>query len=228
MQKLNIVPREITGKQVKNLRKQGIVPASLYGPKFASKNMSVEVIPFRRVFKEAGYSNLIEATVEGAEDEKLLLKEVQMNPVTDEILHISFYVTDKNTEISSEVPVELVGLAPSEDLGLGFVIQSLDNIHVRCLPANLPDHIEVSKESLKDIGDSITVGDLKLPAGVELDSDMDPNTAIVSVVGAQKIEEVAVEVAPELDADGNPIVPAEGAEGEAAAEGEEGEKKSEQ
>jgi len=220
MQKLKIVPREVVGKKVKSIRKLGLVPAALYGPKFASRNMAVEVIPFKKVFKEAGYSNLIEATVEGEGDEKLLLKEVQMNPVTDEVLHISFYVTDKNTEITSEVPVDLVGLAPAQDMGVGFVIQSLNEIHVRCLPANLPDHFEVDVTVLVNIGDTILVSDLKLPEGVELDSDMDPNTAIVSVVGAQKIEEEVVEVAPELDADGNPIVKPEGEEGaEGAAEG---------
>jgi large subunit ribosomal protein L25 len=145
-----------------------------------------------------------------------------MNPVTDEVLHISFYVTDKNTEITSEVPVELTGLAPAQDMGIGFVIQSLNEIHVRCLPANLPDHFEVDVTGLANIGDSILVGDLKLPEGVELDSDMDPTTAIVSVVGAQKIEEEATEAAPELDADGNPIVKAEGEEGAEGEKSEEG------
>ncbi len=223
MQKLNIVPREVVGKQVKNLRKQGMVPASLYGPKYASRNMAVELLSFKKVFKDAGYSNLIEAAVEGGDEEKLLLKEVQINPVTDEVLHISFYVTDKNTEITSEVPIELVGKAPAEDMAVGFVIQSLDEIIVRCLPANLPDHFEVTQEKLINIGDSVSVRDLKLPEGVELDSSMNPDDVIVSVVGAQK-EEVVAEAAPALDAEGNPVEAAEGAEAE-AAEGEEKEEK---
>ena len=222
MQKLNIVPREVVGKKVKSLRKQGMVPASLYGPKYASQNMAVEAVSFKRVFKDAGYSNLIEADVEGGEAEKLLLKEVQKNPVTDEVLHVSFYVTDKNTEITSEVPVDIVCKSKAEDLGTGFIINSTDSVIVNCLPANLPDHFEVDISNLENIGDTITIGDLKLPAGVELDSSMDKDTPIVSVVGAQKEEVIAEVVAPTLDADGNPIV-VEGAEGE-AKEGEDEDK----
>ncbi|MCA9379157.1 50S ribosomal protein L25 [Candidatus Dojkabacteria bacterium] len=211
--KLNVQPREISGKQVKQVRKQGMVPAALYGPKYESANFAVDEKEFRKIFQNAGYSQLIDADVNG-ETEKLLVKEVQIHPVTDEILHASLYVVDKNTPITAEVPVELVGLAPAQDLGVGFVVPALDNITIHCLPSKLISKIEVDITGLAEVGQSISISDLTLPEGVELDSSMDETTSVAYVAGDQKIIEEE-EVAPEGE-EGE-----EGAEGEAGAEGEE-------
>lgn len=223
---INIQPREVTGKQVKNLRAEGSVPASLYGPKYPAKNFAVNAKEFRAVFAEAGYSNFVNTEVDG-DKERLLVKEVQKNPVTDEFLHVSFYVVDRNTKITAEVPVVITGLAPAQDSGEGFVVPALDAITIHCLPDELPSEFSVDISNLVNVGDSITVADIKLPEGVELDSSIDETTAVVYISGMQKIEEEAPAV--ELDEEGNPIVPEgeEGAEGAAEGEGAEGEEKSE-
>jgi large subunit ribosomal protein L25 len=100
------------------------------------------------------------------------------------------YVIDQQSEITAEIPVEIVGKSPAEDLGLGFVVHTLDTVSIRCLPANLPAQFEVDITQLAQVGDGITVGDLAVTfaEGVELDSKMDPTATIVSVVGAQKQE----------------------------------------
>lgn len=212
--KLNVQPREMTGKQVKQVRKQGMIPVALYGPKYESANFAVAEKEFRKTFHTAGYSQLIDADVNG-DAEKLLVKEVQIHPVTDEILHASLYVIDKNTPITAEVPVELVGLAPVQDLGLGFVVPALDTITIHCLPSKLISKIEVDITAMAEVGQSISISDLKLPEGVELDSSMDITTSVAYVAGDQKIEE-------------EETVVAEGAEGVEGEEGAEGEVKSEE
>lgn len=212
---LNVKPREVVGKKVKRLRKQAQVPVAMYGPKFAAGNFVANAKELKEVFAEAGYSNFVTVSVEGADQERTLVKEIQQHPVTDEILHASLYVIDKQTDITASVPVVIVGKAPIEDTGEGFVVPSLDSIAVRCLPDKLMSEIQVDVSKLANIGDAITVGDIQLPEGVALDSSMDATTAVVFVSGIQKVEEEAPVAEVELDADGNPIVPAEG-EGEVA------------
>ncbi len=231
MAKLNLAPRELVGKKVKNIRAEGNSPVALYGPKYSAQNFSVNEREFKKTFADVGYSKLFDVEIEGGEKEKVLVKEVQIHPVTDQVLSVSLYVIDKNTPITTEVPIVLIGLAPAQDLGVGFAGQSLDTLAIKCLPADLPSHIEVSIENLAAVGDTITVGQIKLPQGVELDSNVDATTSVVSVFGDQKeLVEEEVAAAPELDAEGNPIPVAEGAEGAEGetAEGEKGEEKKEE
>jgi large subunit ribosomal protein L25 len=211
MANLKVTPRENLGKKVKNDRAEGNLPAALYGPKFASKSVYVDTAEFKKIFDEAGYSNLIDIELDNGEKEKGLVKEVQQNPVTDEFLHASIYITDRKSEITAEVPVELVGIAPAEDLGIGFLVHSVDTVAVRCLPDNLPSELNVDITNLNAIGDSITIADIKLPEGVTLDSKEDPTSVVANIVGAQKEE---VEEAAPVEGEGT----ADGAE---ATEGEE-------
>lgn len=224
MAKLKVVARENLGKKVKNDRATGKLPAAMYGPKFASTNVWLDTAEFKKVFDEEGYSNLIDVEVEGGEKEKALIKEVQQHPTTDEILHVSLYITDRKSEITAEVPINLTGVAPAEDLGIGFLVNSVNNVAVRCLPDNLPSELVLDVSGLAAIGDGITIGDIKLPEGVTLDSKEDPTNVVVIIVGAQKeiVEETPVEATEGEEG-------AEGAEGTEAAEGtdEKGDKKAE-
>lgn len=211
---MKIKSRELTGKKVRNLRAEGQVPAALYGPGYDSKSVVLDLKEFKKTFAESGYSNIINVTVEG-EPEKVLVKEVQKNPVTDEILHVSLYVTNKNIEINAEVPIKFEGMSPAEDLGTGFAVYAMDNLAIRCLPANLPSEFVIDVSKLVEVGDSVTVSDIPLPAGVEL-QEIEPTTAVVYISPAQKMDEVVEET------------PAEGEEGAEtpageAAEGTEGE-----
>lgn len=209
---MKIQLRELTGKKVKNLRAEGLIPASLYGPGYESKNVVLNEREFKKTFLEAGFSNLINVSVEG-EPEKVLVKEVQRNPVTDEVLHVSLYVTNKNIQINAEVPIKFEGVSPSEDLGTGFAVYAMDNLAIRCLPANLPSEFVIDVSKLVNVGDSVTVADMQLPEGVEL-QEIEPTTAVVYISPAQKMDEVVEETPAEGET-------AEGAEG-TAVEGEEG------
>lgn len=188
MSTLTLTKREITGKKVKQMRKLGDVPVVLYGPKFASSNFTADSKTFKSVFADSGYSNIINLSLDGESKEKALIKEVQMNPVTDEIWHVSLYIVDKNTSINAEVPIELIGLSPAEDLGLGFVVQNINEVPVKCLPEDLPSKFEVDVTKLENAGDTILISDLVLPDGVEL-TGIETDTAIAYIATAQKMEE---------------------------------------
>lgn len=213
MPNLTLENREITGKAVKRLRVEGKIPATLYARGKESQNVMMDRREFDKIFKDAGFSTLIDAKLEGSKGLKLLLKEVQIHPTNDAYLSASFYATDAKTEISADVPVVTIGTSPAEDLGLGFIVQQVDAITVVCLPDRLPQHIEIDLSGLNEAGQVITIADITLPEGVELHSSMELTTAIVYVSADQKVNE----------ADLTDAVEGEGAEGEAGEDAAEGE-----
>lgn len=209
--KLTANVRTIKGKKVKQLRAQGLVPASVYGPKRSSTDLQVDKKDFIKLFKTVGYNQFLDLAVENEnKTSKVLVKEIQKNPVTDILTSVSFYQVDEDTKVTVEVPIEFIGEAPAVKLNVGFLIHMIDQIEVHCLPKDLPSVIEIDVSKLENIGDGVNVGDIVLPEGVELSSSMEPDSGIVSIAAPQKEEEPEA-VAPLLDADGNPIeAPAEG------------------
>ncbi len=195
MAKLSVSPREIAGKKVKQLREEGKLPAVLFGPDFEPTNVLVDDKEFRAVFKENGYSSLIDVITPEGEKEKVLFKEIQQHPVTDEILHVSMYVVDPKKPITAEVPLEYIGTSKAEKDGLGFVAYSLDSVAVRCLPKDLPSELVIDISSLATTADVIMVNEIQLPEGVEFDSRVDTNALVASIATAQKIEDVLEEIA---------------------------------
>lgn len=224
---LNVSPRTLAGRKVKQLRRQGIVPANVFGSKTKSIAVQVSADVFKKVFAEAGETSLVYLTVG---DEKtarpVLIASVQIHPVTDAPLHIDFHQVDLTQKVTADIPVELVGEAPAEkELG-ATIVQLVNELEVEALPTDLPEKFEIDLSSLKAFGDMISVKDVKVDAAkVEIKND--PELQIVQAQEPQKEEEVVPEAA-ESAAGGEGEVPAEGespqatpTEGEAApAEGE--------
>jgi large subunit ribosomal protein L25 len=215
MKKIVSEKREIIGKKVKNLRLEGKVPASIYGPQMGSVSISMDSKEFRRLYREAGHSQLIDIEVDGKLN-KGLIKEVQQHPVTREIRHASIYAVNMATEIETEVPIRIEGESPAVKNNIGFLSMPTDKVAIHCLPANLPSEIVVDISNLLEIGNGITAGDLNLGEGVALAPSQSPEETIVAVVPPQKeiIEEEPVVAEGEAGAEG-----AAATEGEAAAEG---------
>jgi large subunit ribosomal protein L25 len=223
---LKVNNREVTGRKVKNLRNSGLVPASIYGPEIKAFNVSIDSKEFKKVFKEAGYSTLIDLDVEGSKKVKALVKEVQYDPVAEKFVHVSLYQVNMNKEISAEVPIHIKGEAPAVKNNIGLLVTPVSTIYVTCLPANLPSHLEIDVSNLNEIGDSIQISDIKLPEGVELDTDEAPETVLANISAPQKsIEQEEAEAAAAAEAAalaaGETAEGEEGAEGEAPAEGAE-------
>lgn len=190
--KLKAAKREIKGKKVKNIRKQGFLPASVYGPGRESLGLSVDTKDFEKLFEKVSYNKFIDLEIEGeAKTSKVLVKEVQIDPLKDKTLSVSFYQVDESRKITVEVPIELENEAPAIKLNLGFLVQSIDNITLQCLPKDVPDKLTVDISVLANTGDSVVVSALKLPEGVEFDSSVDQTGAIVYIAARQK--EIVVE-----------------------------------
>ena len=210
--KLNLKKRKIIGKKVKNLRKEKHIPASMYGPVHDSINVSVDLREFIKVFENAGYNKLIDIDIEGKEEGvKALVKEVQYDHIRDLPIHLSLYAVDMKKKINVDVPVVIEGIAPAVKLNIGLLVVPSYSVVVHCLPGDIPDQITINVGGLAEIGDSIKIGDIQLPEGVEWLNELDMKAPIVFIAPPQK--QVEVEEEEEKEDEGQ----------EGAAEGEAGE-----
>ena len=188
MNSLLAITRKDFGRKTKSIKKQGKIPAVVYGP--GVKNVSIEVDEkeFKKVFQKAGESSLIELLVEGEKDKRpVLIHDIQKNPVSDHVIHIDFFQASLKEEVEVEIPLVFEGVAPAEkDLG-GTLVKNMLEIEVKALPQNLPHEIKINIESLKTFDDHILVKDLVLPKDVKVLKN--PDEIVASVLPPQKIEE---------------------------------------
>lgn len=159
------------GRGAKQERYASRIPAVLYGSGVESKPVTVGRSEFLKVLKTAGYSSLLDMTVDGGQPVKTLIKEVQVHPLTLDPLHVDFYQVRMDKEIEAKIPLVFVGESKAVKNEGGTLVKSIDELEIRCLPANLPHEIEVDLSVLNTFEDSITVESLKLPNGVEAITD---------------------------------------------------------
>ena len=165
---LNITKREVFGKKVRALRRQGITPGVVYGFGMEAMPIQAEAREVLRVYRAAGKHAPVQLA--GSKRRIAMIKNVELNPVKSEIIrHISFHAVRTDEPVVAEIPIRLsdVGGSEAERAGL-VVLQSLEKIEVKALPMDLPEALAVSISGLVKEGDRVTVGDIVLPAGVEL------------------------------------------------------------
>lgn len=178
--------RDITGRKVKTLRKEGVLPGNVFGKKIKSQSIKVNTGEFNEVFKEAGETSIVELML-GKEKRPVLIQNVQMDPVSDLPLHVDFRQVDLKEKVTADVPVELIGEAPAEKQGLGTLVQYIDEIEVEALPTDLPEKFELDVSGLSKVDDAITINDLnydKTKVSIELDKE-----EIITKVEALREEE---------------------------------------
>ena len=207
--------RKTTGKGLaRALRREGRIPAVLYGPKTDSMMLSIDFKEFEQIVKKANVGSvLLNLQIQNGETltRPAMIKELQTNPVSGAFLHIDFYEIDMQRKINVSVPVVTRGKSAGvEEGGLLQIVRR--EIELFCLPTAIPESIEVDISELT-IGDSIHIREITLPGDVELPEDID--FTVITVL-APKVEEEVVEVE-ELE-EGEEAAEEEGAEGEAAAE----------
>src|SRR3990172_1373928 len=215
---LNVAPREVLGKKVKTLRRQGLTPANIYGQRVDSQAVQVPTDELKHVLKTAGRNEIVYLRLDGDEPRPTFVREIQKNPVTDIILHVDFNQISLKEKVKADVPIHLVGLSPAVDTFGGILMHGLDHVSVEALPTEVPSFLELDVSSLVEINQALHVSDLELPEDVTLLTDAEQVVAKVAPPAVEIVEEVAEEEAVEGE------VPEEGAE-EAApvpvAEGEE-------
>jgi len=175
---LQAVKRAVTGKGVQALRKEGKMPAVIYGAKETSLPIEVAMKDFSRVLKEAGESSVVELNIDG-EKKSVLIHDVDLDPITHEPRHADFYAIQKGQKVEVEVPIVFTGEAPAvKELGANL-IKVLHEIEVEAEATNLPHEVTVDLSGLKTLEDHIAAKDITLPAGVELITD--PEEAVVTL-----------------------------------------------
>lgn len=188
---LNSQDRNIFGKQIKKLRREGQLPANVYGPGFTSKAITVVAKDFLTVYRKAKETGIIYLK-SGKDEIPTLIKNVQKHPIEDLILHVDFRKIDLSQKIETNVPVTVTGDAPAIDQG-GVLITQHDHLLVEALPNDIPQTITVNISALTEIGQDIKVSDL--PKSDKYIIKNEPETVIVSVT-AHKEESLIPETAP--------------------------------
>lgn len=160
--------RTTLGKMNKQLRKEGYLPAVLYGKGQPSLSLLVSARDFEHVFRQAGESVLLNLKIEGAGERKVLVHDVAKNYIKDEPIHVDFYEADLTRKIRTKVPVHFTGTALAvKELG-GVLVKNMNELEVEALPQDLPPFIEVNIENLKAFNQLIRISDLKLPDKIKL------------------------------------------------------------
>lgn len=212
--KLEVQSRD-TSVAAKNIRAEGMIPGVLYGEGVENVDFQMDYQGFRRIYRDAGGNSIIDLDVNGKKF-KVLVHQVDFDPVTDKMTHVDFINIRMDKEITAKVPLEFIGQSPAVANLDGVLTHGQSEVEIKCLPGDLIHSIEVDVSSLEDFHTSISVGDLTVPETVTILDDPELPVASVSAPREEEEEEI-------------PVEGEEGEEGEAAEgeEGAEGEKKEE-
>lgn len=169
---LKLEEREAKGSRAaRKLRREGYVPAVLYGNDVASQNTMALYPEVAKVYQQAGKHHPVELMI-GDKKRLAMIKQVSVEPVKRHLQHIAFHVVKQNEKVQTEVPVQIKGEGetPAEKAGL-VLIKTVDTVEIEAFPRNLPDFLELDGEKLAEAGDHLSVGDIKIPEGVTILSD---------------------------------------------------------
>lgn len=180
--------REVTGKKVGALRRAGIVPATIYGPKQEPVNVQIPYRPLEIALAKAGGSHLIELST-GKFTQTVLVRSVQRNPISRKIMHVDFFALDMKAKLRTDVPVHYIGESPAVNAKLGVLVTGPTVLHVELLPSKLMDHIAVDVSTLAEVGAAIHVRDLNLGDDIVILNDPEELLARVTQTAAARSEE---------------------------------------
>lgn len=195
---LSAQTRTIFGKHVKRLRREGFIPAEIYGRGATNRHISVPLKTFSRVYKDAGENTMVTLVVDDAHRVPVLIADVSRHPITQTFLAIDFREVKQDEKVEVAVPLRFIGEAPAVKNGL-FVMTTLSEVEVEALPHHLPRQYEISLVPFETAGQSFAVKDLPELTGVRILTPI--HTIIVTVVEKMKEETpIASPVSPETPA----------------------------
>lgn len=205
--------REVSGKKVAKLRDQGLVPSVVYGGKSDPINTQSAVVETTKVAHVAGKHSPVHLTIDGKK-KLAIIKSIDVDPVKHRVRHVAFHTIKQNEVITTEVPIHLVGLGESaaEKAGL-IVLQALEHIQIKAKPADLPEALELPIAELATTEDKLTLGDVKLPEGVEFaDLEQDLELVIANVYEPSALQAQNEAAAGDAELEDVSEVPAENGE----------------
>jgi len=182
--------RTVTGKHVRQLRREGWVPGVMYGHGFEPVPLQFEERSLAHILSKVGGSQLIGINVKGdKQPEMALVRDVQRDPIRGNFLHVDFYRVRMTERLTAEVPLVVVGVSPVIEAREGILLQGISAIEVECLPGDLVDAIELDLSDLVEIDQGIYVRDLAVPAGIDVLTDIDEMIVRIVPLEAEEIEE---------------------------------------
>ena len=186
---LNASKREITGKASRRLRHHGRLPAVIYGSRTAAASIELDAHEFERVYARSGRTQLIDLVIESGRPHKVLVKEVQVSPRRNNVLHVDFHQVSLSERLQVDVPISVTGEAEPVRAGEADVLQVMHALKVECVPTLIPEVIEADISGLAEVDAAVRVADLHLPAGVTAVADQDE--VVVKLAGRRvAVEEV--------------------------------------
>lgn len=223
--KLTLMERKITGKKLKSLRADGMIPSVVYGGE-EPVLLSSEYVETEKVLNGAGYHSPIDLDMAGKK-QMAIVKDVHIDPVSRRIINIEFQAISASEVVEATTPVVIVGFEESEASKIYHfaMTQAMEEIDVKAKPADLPKELTVDASTLKELDDKIILADVKLPAGVEfVDKEMSGDQVVASLYdpAAEAAAREAEAEKPEVEA---ADVPSENGEKPAEGEASEGEEK---
>lgn len=212
---LNVGLRKVPGG-AGLMRRHGMIPGVVYGKKEKPILIEIAESVFNRAYDNAGESTIVDLQIDQGVTSPVLIKDVQLDPVTDRAIHVDFIRLDMMQEIETTIQLVIVGVSPCVKDSGGILVSSHDELEVKCLPTDLVSEIEVDISTLGQFGDAIHISDIKLPKGITVLDDLKTVVAQVIEPAEEEVEEKAPETpeAPE-------VIGKEGEEegGEGASEG---------
>ncbi|HLL60597.1 MAG TPA: 50S ribosomal protein L25 [Candidatus Nitrosocosmicus sp.] len=212
---LKVEPRTIFGKKLKALRKEGILPANVYGEGMESQALQLPVKEFYTVYKKAHETHIVYLLI-GDKELPVLIQNIQRDPISDILFHVDFRKVNLKKKIETDVPVNLVGESEAVNLSKGILLSQTELLKVEALPEDLPAGIDIDISVLKELNDEIRVKDVKVVGAYELKDD--PEKIIVRITEHKEEDTTPQIVAPETVEITSEKKDEEGADGESAEE----------
>lgn len=177
---LQVTVREKTNsKTIERARKEGAIPAVMYGHGIEPQMFWAQYIDFSKLYKRAGSSSIINLTVEKGKSISAIIHDVQLDPLSARFSHVDLFQVRMDEKLETHVPLEFIGEAPAIREHGGILVKPMEELHISCLPKDLPHSIAVDISTLKTFDDHIQVKDLKVPAGVDVLAEEDAAVVLV-------------------------------------------------
>lgn len=185
MEKVKFLERDLNGKKNKILLKDGFVPAVVYNAKTESKNIMLDTSTAKQILKNATSTTILDTELDG-KSFKVVVKEIDINPITEELRHISFFEIDESKDMVFSIPFEIIGISPAVKNNLGVLVEVMDSIEVRCKVNDLIPSIKVDISGLEHPGQSISIDELEIPKDISLINEELKNATVVTITEMQE------------------------------------------
>ncbi|HEU5198541.1 MAG TPA: 50S ribosomal protein L25, partial [Ktedonobacterales bacterium] len=183
---LQVAPRSVMGRHVKRLRREGIIPANIYGRHQPSQALQVDSYAFERFLAGHHLTRVVNLQVDSNGGTlNALVRHISRSPRTGKVLHVDFLRVSMNEPITVRVPIRLIGEAPAVKVEGGVLLHLLDTVEVEALPADLPEALELDISKLIELDAALYIRDLPIPANVTLLSE--PEEPVVKVIAPRAV-----------------------------------------